>query len=740
MSSLTYKTTASHWNEGLPIGNGKLGAMLYGPPGQTVLQCNEDSIWQGSFRDRNPHLSKEKLLEIQELVFSNRLVEAQKQIQLSMTGIPEFQRIYEPAGSIYVSSSELPPVTYYERNLDLTTAVVSEKVETEEYIYETQSFASYPMNIIAYRFASNDNIKQSYTIAIDRLRGNYDSFLNESTDECAIVGFTGQTANDGVQYAQFMKVVTDGDCEVNGQYVTVSDFTELIIYTTAATSFRHSNPKQHCLEVLQSVNLSDYKAIKEEHIEDYRSLYNNMTLKLSYSEEPADVPSLLNKAQNGVISNELTELMFDYGRYLLIASSRPGSLPANLQGIWNKDIMPAWDSKFTININTEMNYWPAEKTGLSECHLPLFEHLKRMHPNGLVTAEKMYGLEGFAAHHNTDIWGDTAPQDAYMPASYWPLGAVWLSLHVWEHYLYTHDTAFLENHFYLIEDALRFILHYLVESPEGYLVTNPSVSPENSFYTESGKMGYISYGSTMDNQIIWEAIHLYLKAEAVVPLDDSLKKKAEDTLLKLPPHQVDKKGRLMEWISDYPEAEPGHRHFSHLFGVYPGHRVKTDSADIKSAAKKALTNRLEHGGAHTGWSAAWLINLWAHFHEPDAFHHAIAKQLTDSTLPNLLDNHPPFQIDGNFGFTSGIIEGLIQLFDDRLDLLPALPAQWTEGEAKGIRLPGNVSVDINWANNQLITVTFYGHLEKEMQFYLKRQYLGKLKDVLYDKRFKLKEE
>lgn len=735
MSSLIYNSPASHWNEGLPIGNGKLGAMLYGAPGQFILQCNEDSIWQGGFRDRNPNVNKNRIKEIQDLIFSNQLIKAQEQIRLSMTAIPEFQRIYEPAGSITISSNEKPEIIYYKRELDIDTAVFSETVETDVNRYHTKSFASYPKNVIAYRLVSEDIISEPFTIVLDRLRGNYSTYSDKSSETFALLGFTGQTANNGVRYAQYMKVETDGTLDVNGQYVTVRNFKELVVFTTAATTFRHEDPEDTCLTLLESINLTDFDTLTKDHIEDYTSLYNKMSLKLSYNDEASEVPHLLKQAQEGKLKNELTELMFNYGRYLLISSSRPGSLPANLQGIWNKEIMPAWDSKFTININTEMNYWPAEKTGLSDCHLPLFDHLKRMHPNGVETAEKMYGLKGFAAHHNTDIWGDTAPQDAYMPATYWPMGAVWLSLHIWEHFDYTRDTTFLSSHFYLIEDALRFILDYLVESPEGYLVTNPSVSPENSFYTESGKTGYISYGSTMDNQLIWEAAQLYLKADKWTELDESLKQKAEETLQKLPPHQVDEKGRLMEWIRDYTEAEPGHRHFSHLFGVFPGHRVKADSSDIKSAAKKALKSRLEHGGAHTGWSAAWLINLWAHFHEPKAFHDAITKQLVDSTLPNLLDNHPPFQIDGNFGYTSGIIEGLIHFHADRLDLFPALPSQWEKGEAKGICTPGKISVDLSWKDCELQSASFKGQVSEDTNVFLKGHYLGKIKDIVHDERF-----
>lgn len=735
MSLLFYRNPAESWNEGLPIGNGKLGAMLFGGPDVFHIQCNEDSLWQGCDRNRNPHVTFDTLSSIQQLIFNNRIIDAQKEIQLTLTGLPEFQRSYEPAATLSITSDSGSRYTNYERELDLSTAVFSESYKRGHVHVRTMCFSSHPDNVIAYKFRADDILNDTYTLTLDRLRGSYSEMFESSSGKASILGISGQTANGGVHYAQVIKVETDGLLDSRGQYISVSNFSELTVYITAATSFRADDPTAYCLDRLSKAGRSQWQEILDRHIEDYTRLYTSTSLELGQPSRIKPVPLLMEEAKHGHVDNYLTELMFNYGRYLLISSSREDSLPANLQGIWNKDLQPAWDSKFTININTQMNYWIAEKAGLSECHLPLFDHLKRMYPKGVETAELMYGQKGFTAHHNTDIWGDTAPQDAYMPASYWPLGALWLSTHVWDHYIYTLDLRFLKDHFYLMEESLRFILGFMVESPEGYLVTCPSVSPENSFFTESGQEGYVSYGSTMDNQLIWEAIQNYKSAASLVDVDSTLMDQAETTLKRLPPHRVGKDGQLLEWIKEYVEAEPGHRHFSHLYGVFPGHRIKNESADIKRAAKKALENRLEHGGGHTGWSAAWLINLLAHFHEPAHFHDAIMKQLNESTLPNLLDNHPPFQIDGNFGFTSGVIEGLVHMYSDRLDLFPSLPDQWTDGKINGVRLPHCVSVTLSWKNHELESAVFSDVLPGNPKVYIKGHFVGNFNDIMKDDRF-----
>lgn len=715
MDKLRFDLPAADWNEGLPIGNGTQGAMLFGTPQKLQIQCNEDTIWQGGFRDRNNPNSLQALPEIRELIFAGKMKEAENLITESMLGAPEFQRIYQPAGTIFLENMQKGELTAYQRELDLETAVASEEYQIGEATFKSESYASFPHQVMVYHLRAAEK-GQKVRIQLNRLQGLYDQAILEIEEDQGIVGIKGNTGNGGVDFVQLCRVQTDGELALKGQFLLVTDFRELKLTTTIATSFRYEDAETEGRRRLSAMP-QDWQDLKAEHIQDYQGLYQTMQLQLG-AESDKKVPTLLAEVQAGDYELKLVQLMFQFGRYLLIACSRPGSLPANLQGIWNKEMAPSWDSKYTININTEMNYWPAEKTGLGECHQALFEHLVRMYPNGQQTAKVMYGLEGFVTHHNTDLWGDCAPADDWPPSTYWPFGALWLTLHIWEHYLYTNDREFLQQYFYLMEESLRFNLDYLISLPNGDLVTCPSLSPENSFYTESGEEAVITYGASMDTQIIWEAIQNYLAAVDYVDHDEALVAKAQEALKHLPKPQVGQYGQLQEWYEDYREAEPGHRHVSHLFGVFPGHMLEAQSLEIKQAARHSLERRLANGGGHTGWSAAWLINLWAHFEEGDQAGEVITKQLRNSTLPNLLDNHPPFQIDGNFGFTSGVMEMLVQYYDEELRLLPALPSNWCEGTIRGVCLPHQVKLDLSWKDGEVDCFTVHGELPMETEIVL----------------------
>lgn len=735
MLKLMFESAAGVWKEGIPIGNGKLGAMIYGNPAKTTIQCNEDSLWNGGPRNRNNPAAKDALPEIRKLILEGKIKLAERLIQETMTAIPEHQRHFEPAGDIFLINQQIGEITNYSRELDLDQALAKESYQLDLNTYQIESFASYPENIIAYSIHCVQNNKSRYRIHINRSRGLYTSnIINED-----VFGIEGKGNDNGVDYCQLLNVRTDGSRIQRGQFLIIENFSYLEIYTTISTSFREKNPVQYCMERLNSILGKSWNELKTEHLQDYQRLFQQLDFHLQGAREET-VSKLLSSLDKETVNPYLFELMFQYGRYLLISSSRPGSLPANLQGIWNNKLMPPWDCKYTININTEMNYWIAEKAGLSECHLPLFDHLVRMYPNGKRTAEEMYGIEGFVAHHNTDLWGDTAPQDIYMPASYWPMGGAWLCLHIWEHFKYTQDQDFLNQYFYLLEEALRFLLNDMVELPNGELVTNPSVSPENKYYTPDGDIGYMSYGSTMDIQIIWELIQDYLAGTEYTKFDEDLKKQALEALEKLPPHKVGKYGQLMEWYKDYKEVEPGHKHVSHLFGVFPGHRVKAGSSREFSAARTSLERRLENGGGYTGWSVAWLLNLWANFYDGQECYQMMIKQLKDSTLANLLDNHPPFQIDGNFGFTSGVIEMMVQYYREELRVLPALCNEWSSGAMKGIRIPNQCKVDIEWKQGMLTKLVIVGKLPMETNLLVGSQNLGCLggKTVKDDKRIIVK--